>query len=599
MSTVTEGQAHTEVEAPALPELIVLTTDYPKQVMARSVPGAYYEREVSGWAINRDDVTPRAATVMLKLFPDLMFDHPPLTKIRDKLAQDVRPFDNATPFDTVIDAPPVKQKLLDSVCPSDTCLDGDPDAEINEDCKLCKGQGYLDFFEFQGLDLGYMTAVLREHGAAYIGWERGLGKTLGACAIAESLDVENMLLVVPNTAKTTVWLPEIRRWLDRFDEQSVIVLPNPKAKREKTMRRVKAMRDAGERVCLIVHPEALVKIGGKDGRGWLKYGEWDLIVTDEAHRFKNQSAQMTRAWKKIPAKFKLALSGSIIQNHAEELFSVLQWMFPDRYRSKWRDWNDRFLDYVEGGFSKICVGVKIERLAEMREELGVFMVYRRKQDELDLPLRIEEDEFVELKPAQRKVYDELAASCLAELPDGTRIKAMDGLPMLGALRQVATGLDLMGHEVQDSSKLDRALELIEDNEDEAFVVFCWFKASAYAMQERLEAKGIESFVITGDVKQEARGHMIEAFQEGQGRVFIGTLSTLGESVNLFKANNAIFIDRSWNPAANIQAADRIYRIGQDKPVTITHLIAKDTVDEHRVLPTITNKEALRRLILGG
>lgn len=82
-------------------------------------------------------------------------------------------------------------------------------------------------------------------------------------------------------------------------------------------------------------------------------------------------------------------------------------------------------------------------------------------------------------------------------------------------------------------------------------------------------------------------------------MFIGTISTLGESVTLHRANNAIFLDRSWNPAANQQAEDRIYRIGQERPVTITHIVAKDTVDEENVLPALADKQALRRMILGG
>jgi SNF2 family DNA or RNA helicase len=74
---------------------------------------------------------------------------------------------------------------------------------------------------------------------------------------------------------------------------------------------------------------------------------------------------------------------------------------------------------------------------------------------------------------------------------------------------------------------------------------------------------------------------------------------MGESVNLQSASNAVFLDRSWNPATNAQAADRIYRIGQTKPVTITHIVARGTVDEERVLPAIANKEALRKIVLGG
>jgi SNF2 family DNA or RNA helicase len=119
------------------------------------------------------------------------------------------------------------------------------------------------------------------------------------------------------------------------------------------------------------------------------------------------------------------------------------------------------------------------------------------------------------------------------------------------------------------------------------------------MASRLEALGIGHYVVTGDTPHDTRARYIQEFQEGSGQVFIGTLSTLGESVTLHRASNAIFLDRSWNPATNDQGADRIYRIGQTKPVTITHLVAVGTVDELRVLPVIQDKAALRELILGG
>jgi hypothetical protein len=112
----------------------------------------------------------------------------------------------------------------------------------------------------------------------------------------------------------------------------------------------------------------------------------------------------------------------------------------------------------------------------MRDELSRFMVVRYKEDELDLPAKTEQTLYVDLSPKQRRAYDQLVSECLARLDDGTVVKAAEGLTLLTRLRQVATGLDLLGHDVSDSSKLDMALELIEDNPDEAFVVFSWFKA---------------------------------------------------------------------------------------------------------------------------
>lgn len=553
---------------------ITITTDMTKSVVARSIPGAYYDRDSKAWVMSEAGVTPRAAAAALRLFPELAFAHPELVKVRDKLIQDVRPFDNATAFDSPIGAGRTRHQM--------------------------EGRWGSDFYRYQELDLGYVAAVLEQHGGAYIGWERGLGKTIGTVALIDELDCQAVLVVAPNTAKRSVWEPDCNAFLGgQFDH--IEVLPNAKAQRERVLRWVREWRRNGESVLLVVHYEALAIIGGKDGRGWNKYGEWELVVADEAHRIKNPKAKMTRALKKVPARYKLALSGTVIANHVDELFSPLQWLFPDRYRSKWRDWNDRFIDYVEGGYSKIPVGIKIERLGELRDELGVFMVYRTKNDELDLPDRTEQKLLVDLSPSQRRVYDELRDSCIARLDDGRLIAAQEGITMLSKLRQIASGLplDIDDGEVVDSTKIDLALELIEDNEDEAFVVFTWYRATARAIEQRLEAKGIETYRVDGSVSHDERFRMIEEFQGGRGRVFVGTISTMGESVNLFRANNAIFLDISWNPGDNLQAADRIYRIGQDKPVTITHIVAKDTVDEHRVLPTVMNKEALRAMVLGG
>lgn len=552
----------------------ILTDEYTERLKAMAVPGAGYVRG-KGWVL--EDPTPRAAAVALKLFPKLISDAPELMVLREQLAQDVRPIDLATEY--------WNQAGFGS-----RVLNFAPRVEA-----ALSHQG-KDFYEFQRIDLVYLAEVLREHGAAYLGWDRGLGKTLGTIALIDELDAQRVLIECPNTAKQAVWAAELEKWAPWLD---VIVLRNEKRNREWQMEMVRTAADAAGPFVLIVHYESINVIAkersGKNG--WKRYGEWDLHVCDESHRLSNPDAQVSRQTKRVPSKRRLALSGTVIGNHAEELFSQLQWLFPDRYSSKWRDWNDRYLDYVDSGYANVCIGVRIEKLAELRDELGRFMVYRRKQDELDLPKRVDETRMVDLSPSQRRAYDELKDSYLAELDSGEVVKATDGLVLLTRLRQVATGLDLLSGELADSSKQDLAVELIEDNPDEAFVVFSWYKRAAESLAGRLGTENC--FVVTGDTKPADRADAIQRFQSGERRVFIGTISTLGESVTLHRANNAIFLDRSWNPAANEQAEDRIYRIGQERPVTITHIVARDTVDEHAVLPALTDKQALRRMILGG
>lgn len=547
--------------------LITLTDQYTDAPKARAVPGAYYDREAKAWLLR--DPTPRGAAVALKLFPRLATEYPELPELRAQLGQQVRPFNFAEEWAEPIQAIRVRKQL--------------------------RSEGF-DLYGFQAIDSGYLAAVLDAHGGAYLGHERGLGKTISSAAIIDECGAERVLIVCPNTAKRSVWEPELKRlcpWLE------VVVLRNAKSQREKDIGYVRQLLEVGQPVALVVHYEALAILAGTNGKGWQRFCHWDIVIADEAHRIANPKTKMAKALKKIPAKRKLALSGSIIQNHAEELFSPLQWLFPDRYRSRWRDWNDRFLDYVDSGYSRVCVGVKIEMLDEMRDELGRFFCYRTKEDELDLPARTEQTLLVDLTPAQRKVYTELAEDYFAQLPDGGMVKAADGLALLTRLRQVATGLNLVSDELTDSSKQDLAVDLITDSPDEAFVVFSWFKAAARSLASRLETLNIQCFVVDGDTKHSDRADYIGRFQSGEGRVFLGTLSTIGESITLHRSSNAIFLDQAWNPSTNTQAADRIYRIGQHRPVTITKLVARGTVDELRVLPVLHEKEALRRLILGG
>ncbi len=553
--------------------MILLTDEWNKSNMARAVPGAYWDTGTKHFVL--DAPTPRSAAVVLKLFPDVGQRHPELAVLRDELLADVRPFDRATPFDTRIHAPRV-QAVLDK-----------------------KG---WDLHEYQALDLGYAEAVLRVHGGFYVGWDRGLGKTLGTCCLIDSLDAQRTLVVAPNTAKQTVWAEALEMFCPWAE---VIVLPNAKAARERTLARVLDHRKRCHTpLVLVIHYEALALIAGKAkkgqlGDGWQKYGTWDLFAADEAHRLANPKALMSRAAKKVPSTYRLALSGSIIQNNLAEIFSPLQWLFPDTYKSAWRDWNDRFLDYVEGGYGKICLGVKPHMVEAMRTELGGIMCYRRKQDELDLPACVEQDLRVELSAKQRKAYNELVETCIATLDDDTKIKADSGAPMMNKLRQVATGLGLVSDELTDSTKLDLAVDLIMDAADDDFVVFSWYKAPVNELAQRLEAKGVGCFVVTGDTPHSERAESFARFQAGEGRVVIGTLATMGESVNLQRANNVIFLDRSFNPALNGQARDRVDRQGQTRTTLITHIIAKDTVDELNVLPTLANKAALRAAILGG
>jgi SNF2 family DNA or RNA helicase len=562
--------------------VIVLTSEWTKSAAARAVPGSAWDPDEKAHVVH--DITPRAAAVALKLFPGIEHRHPELLELRDLLIRDAKPVDYATTLGLRIGAPTVRKAMADR--------------GWSLDKSLVTPIGATD--EYQSIDLGYAAAVLRKHGGFYLGWARGLGKTLGTACLIDELGCKATLVVAPNTAKQATWSNELDWALPHHE---VLVLPNDKGKRERCLAHVRNVAREGSPMVLVVHYEALAVIAGKDakgnvGEGWKKLGiHWDLVAADEGHRLANPKAKQTKAIKKIPRTYALLASGSVFQNNWEEMFSPLQFLFPKVYKSRWRDWNDRFLDYVENGYGKTCIGIKEHMVEQMRDELGRLMVYREKEN-----LAVPELVHVDLSPEQARVYEQVADECMAQLTDGTVVKAQLGVAMLTKLRQVATGLDLLSESVQDSAKLDATIARIKRYaaEGDDFVVFVWYKATAHALRDRLQQElGMEAWLVTGDVKQADRTEAIKRFQAGERRVFIGTIPTLGESVNLQRANHVIRVDRSFNPALNQQAVDRVDRQGQKRPVRLGDIIARNTVDELHQLPVLANKEALKAAIFGG
>jgi SNF2 family DNA or RNA helicase len=573
---------------PAADRVILLSNsrDYPmtyKQALA--VPGAVYSHDDGGMILPIP--TARAAVVALTLKPMLAELYPELAELRDTLLTTVRPTDYATKAGLHIDAPVVHQSLLD------------------------QGSDWLQFEldpgASQDTDLGFAAAMLQKIHFFYLGWARGYGKTLGTAAIIEANGYQRVMVAAPNSSKVDTWAMELCRRLPSHD---VLIMPNDKVRREELLDFLKR-GGPGRPYVLVTHHESLAlvaKWGRRDGKpdtaafsGWHKLKlDLDLFVVDEVHRLAHDTTQMHRGARRVPAKNRLALSGSVYQNNWEELFGPLRWGLPDHYNSQWDDWNFRHFDYVEG-YGKIWAGFLDGHEQLIRDELGVFMVVREKPDKT-----IKQRIMVQLGPDQRRAYDELSAFYVTQLEDETVIVAEQGMVMLQRLRQIATGLELLSAEVVDSSKLDKAVEIVQSHPQDDFFIAGWYKASAYALRDRLRAAGYpDVYVVTGDVSQKRRTEAIQAARataahrdHGKPVILIGTIETLGESVNLQFLNHVIRIDRSWNPAKNRQVADRCDRTGQKRNVYLDDLIAEGTVDELVVMPNLANKDAMRAMLLG-
>ena len=533
-----------------------------KSSSAARIPGAFRDYQSRTWKLSTAG-NEQGVAVAMELFRDRAEDLNAALADPDTTT-DTRPLDNATPWAGTRTA----EELLPNL-----------PAELRD-----------KMYRYQVTDTAYGTAILHEYGGMYYGHDRGLGKTFLAIATAINLDAHHVVFVCPNSAKEPVVKAEVNHWTPR---SNVYIVGGNAVQRDRALKTWKQFGGY-----LVIHYEALRLVE------WKTYPA-DLVVVDEAHRLSNGSAgprapKFYKALKRIPAKWKLALSGSVLINSPEDIFGAIHWLFPKVYASKERDWCSRYVRYAEGSGFKVCIGVKPDKLADMRKELGAFLIVRRKEDELDdLPELIRQTLEVELGPEQRRVYDEMARDFIATLPEGDTITAGSVGAQLAKLRQIACGLDLMGEGVTDSVKLDLALDLVRDNLPNQTVVFTWHRAAADAMARRLADSGVTVSLVHGGVPQKSRDHEIEVFKAGEAKVLVATIATMGESQNLQVANQVVFVEHSWTDVSMKQAQDRVYRNGQKQRVTVVDLVAKRTIDTQRILPKLASKEALSKMILGS
>lgn len=541
---------------------IALTSDHKYRIRALAVPDAFWDGPEKEYAII--DPSPRAARAAIALFPDVLNRHPELLEVSNAGLESVRPTDYATALGL----------------PMDVDLEG------------------IELYPWQESDLAYIKAILQRDGAAQILWSRGLGKTIAAAAFMRKLEAQRTLIVCRNDAKDPVWREQLEAILP---EHHLMVLPNPKPKRERMLEYV-AHYDGAPPLAFLVHYESLALIAGNGGKGngWDKLPWWDLMVFDEGHRLARmnpnspqKNTQMGYGTMKARRRSRKAinLTGSAIMNHAEDLFGQLHYLYPDRYKAKWRDYNDRFLDFVDVGGQNVCIGFKEERLPALRDELGVFSVYRTKEDVLDLPRPDMQTIKLDLLPKQREAYEQMRDQFWAEYDGGTLIAA-NVLAQLNLLRQLATW-----REGLPSAKLDFAVSQIEEAlPDEQFVVFTWYKPPGRAILERL---GDQAVVVDGDVTSKDRARALAQHKRGDARVLVGSIATIGESLNLQYCSEAIRLDRHWNPGVNDQTHDRLIRDGQKNIVCFRDLVARDTIDELRVQPRLDSKISLRKAVFGS
>lgn len=328
---------------------------------------------------------------------------------------------------------------------------------------------------------------------------------------------------------------------------------------------------------------------------------WFHVIADEAHALQNRKSKQSISLKAIPAGYKTALTGTPAFDKPDDLWSILNWLYPQFWSSYWQYYNNHIMFDNFNGYKTIIGVANAEKL---QRDMTGFYIRRLKEDVLDdLPEKYYSERRVDLTPQQRRAYNSMKDNMLAWIGDHEHeaVVAPVVIAQLTRLQQFACAFAEFDQEKgkmilsEPSSKIDEVLDIIQST-NEQIVVFSQFAQVIKLLATRLEKAGITCGKFIGETPSDERARIITGFQDGKIQVFAGTISAGGVGITLTAASTVIFIDRSWSNALNLQAEDRLHRIGQKSAVQVIDIIANDTIDAKRI-KVIQNKwQWIKRLI---
>jgi SNF2 family DNA or RNA helicase len=330
---------------------------------------------------------------------------------------------------------------------------------------------------------------------------------------------------------------------------------------------------------------------------------WHRVVCDEAQNIKNAGTRQARAVRGLPARSRLALTGTPVENHLGELWSIMEILNPGLLGSA-QSFRERFVVPVER--------FRDEEAAEkLRSLTRPFILRRLKTDKTivpDLPEKMEMNELCTVTKEQVTLYQAVVDDMLRRIEEAEGI-ARKGLVLTAMLRLkqvcnhpaqfLSDGSALPGR----SGKLERTAEILDEILDsgERALVFTQFAEMGSLLVENLSARlGCRISYLHGGVARGRRDDMVAEFQEpGSGvPIMVLSLKAGGTGLNLTAANHVIHFDRWWNPAVENQATDRAFRIGQRKDVLVRKLVCAGTLED-RIDQLIASKRDLADRVVGA
>ncbi|MEB3338761.1 MAG: DEAD/DEAH box helicase, partial [Leptolyngbyaceae bacterium] len=413
--------------------------------------------------------------------------------------------------------------------------------------------------------------------------DMGLGKTLQALTVILTRAPQGPTLIVAPTSVCMNWMSEAQRFAPTLQ---VIQLGG--GDRQKLL-------DALQPFDMLVCSYGLLQ--QEEVAEMLAKVQWQTIVLDEAQAIKNVATKRSQAAMNLQAGFKLLTTGTPIENHLGELWNLFRFINPGLLGSL-DSFNQRFAHPIERYQDK-------QARNRLKKLIQPFLLRRTKSQVLaELPSRTEITLHVDLSAEELALYEALRREAIAKLSDIDAPAGQKHLQVLAEimkLRRACCNANLVMPNIEfPSSKLQLFGEVLGElleNRHKA-LVFSQFVDHLQIIRTYLDEQKIAYQYLDGSTPAGDRKKRVDAFQAGNGDVFLISLKAGGTGLNLTAADYVIHMDPWWNPAVEDQASDRAHRIGQQRPVTIYRLVAKNTIEE-KIVELHQHKRDLADSLLEG
>lgn len=417
--------------------------------------------------------------------------------------------------------------------------------------------------------------------------DMGLGKTIQLLSLVLHLKEKGMLkngkvLVVAPTSILTNWAKEIEKFTPSLRAEIYHGINRSLPK---------------DNFDILLTSYGIIRQDFED----FNYYDWFLLVVDEAQNIKNPKTMQTKAVKAIRARHHIALSGTPVENHLAEYWSIFDFINKG-YLFELSEFRKRFLNPIEKFRDPGA-------LDDFRKITSPFILRRLKTDKdiiKDLPDKIINDVYCNLTVKQAGLYEETLNQLIVDVEDSEGIQRKGlVLKLISSLKQIcnhpAQFLNAGGFKISESGKMDVLMNILENilENDEKVLIFTQYVKMGRIMKELIEEKFSEEVLfLHGGISRTKRDAMIEDFQEGYPKIFILSLKAGGTGLNLTAASNVIHYDLWWNPAVENQATDRAYRIGQKENVMVYRFITTGTLEE-RINQILLGKRELVEMTIEG